>query len=163
LGDHRAWVILEAKEPVGTAVEDSLADTLQTLRARVGLPAVDLAAMIGVKRRQLYNLLRSGRASADRERWIHRLAAAFERLTDAAGGDTARVRAATLKPLADGTSLFDRAAEHNEDALDAAVDALVALLGEGAVSGRIRRPSPTLKRRGGSAGDFLSGYRDWDA
>jgi hypothetical protein len=143
--------------PVDTA---PVADALQALRGRVGLPAVDLAAMIGVQRRQLYNLLRSGRASAERERWIHVLAAAFERLADAADEDTARIRAATLRPLADGSSLYDRAVARDEDAVHAAVDELVGLLGEGRVSGLARRPSPALKRRAGSASDFLSGYRD---
>jgi hypothetical protein len=157
-GDHRAWLFLEA-EP--TSVDQApVADALHALRERVGLPAVDLAAMIGVQRRQLYNLLRSRRASAERERWIHVLAAQFERVAEAADEDTARIRAATLTPLADGSTLYDRAVAHDEVAVRAGVDDLVGLLGEGKVSGLARRPSPALKRRAGSASEFLSGYRD---
>jgi hypothetical protein len=161
-GDHRAWVVLEEPGPV-TVDPPPVADALQALRRRVGLPAIDLAAMVGVQRRQLYNLLRSGRASADRERWIHSLVAAFDRLADAAGEDTARIRAATLRPLADGSTLYDRAVAHDEDAVEAAVDELVSLLSDGRVSGLVRRPSPALKRHAASASDFLSGYRDQDS
>jgi hypothetical protein len=164
-GQHRAWVVLEiteAKAGVGASSYGTLVDTLQALRARVPLPVADLAAMVGVKRRQLYNLMQTGRASAERERWIHLLAASFERLAAAADEDPARVRAATLRPLADGGSLFDRACAHDEGGVQAAIAELVALLAEGRVSGRVRRPSPTLGRRGGSASDFLSGYRDRD-
>lgn len=161
-GDHRAWLILEAEPTPINPATAPVADTLRVLRERVGLPAVDLAAMIGVQRRQLYNLLRSGRASADRERWIHVLGAAFERLAEAANEDVARIRAATLRPLSDGNSLYDRAVAYDEDAVHAAIDELVGLLSEGKVSGLARRPSPALKRRASPAGDFLSGYRDRD-
>lgn len=161
-GSHRAWVILDTNAAPMTS-NAPVADTLRVLRERVGLPAVDLAAMIGVQRRQFYNLLKSGRAGADRERWIHVLAAAFDCLADAASEDIGRIRAATLRPLADGSSLYDRAVAHDEDAVRAATDELVGLLGEGRVSGLARRPSPALKRRSSSAGDFLSGYRDRDA
>jgi hypothetical protein len=155
--------VILSDEKVGAAAADPLAHTLQELRVRTGLPAADVAAMVGVKRRQFYNLLASGRAGVDRQRWIHELASGIERLNSAASDDPARVRAAILKPLADGTTFFDRASTQDEGAVRGAVDELVAMLLDGRVSGRVRTPSPALRRRGGSAGDFLSGYRDRDA
>jgi hypothetical protein len=146
-----------------TAIADPpLGDALQTLRSQVALPAADIAAMVGVKRRQLYNLLTRGRAPAERERWIHVLASAFDRIDAAADHDPARVRAAVLKPLADGRSLFARACAQDEQGLQSAVAELADELRAGGITGRVRRPSPTLRRRGGSADDFLSGYRGRD-
>jgi hypothetical protein len=139
-----------------------LAELVGSLREISGLPASDVAAMIGVKRRQLYNLLESGRASVERERWIGRLHAALTRLHEAAGGEQTRVRASLLTPMADGRTLFDVACQGDAPALGRAAETLVAELRSGRTPGRVQRPSPTLGRRSSAkaADEFLSGYRD---
>lgn len=161
--DLRVRVLIgaSAADPSAAETSKSLAETLRGLREATGLPAADVAAMVGVKRRQLYNLLQGGRASAERERWIHTLTAVVATLSDAADGASEQVRAALLRPLADGRSLFDLACAQDEHAVKQAADELAAALRTGRVAGRVRRPSPTLRRRGnrGAASDFLSGYR----
>jgi hypothetical protein len=138
-----------------------LAELVASMRTISGLPASDVAAMIGVKRRQLYNLLESGRASAVRERWIGKLHASLTRLDEAAGGGRAQVRASLLAPMADGRTLFEIACLRDAPALERATETLAAALGSGRIPGRIQRPSPTLGRRSSAkiADEFLSGYR----
>jgi hypothetical protein len=139
-----------------------LAELVAAIREISGLPASDVAAMIGVKRRQLYNLLDSGRASAERERWIGKLHAALSRLREAAGGEQTRVRSSLLTPMADGRTLFDVACQGDAPALGRAAETLTAELRSGRTPGRVQRPSPTLGRRSSAkaADEFLSGYRD---
>lgn len=138
-----------------------LAEAVQAIRDGSGLPAADVAAMIGVRRRQLYNLLNGGSASSERERWIGTLAEQIAGLRDAAGDDQRRVRAAILLPGAAGRSFYDLACERDEDALRRVTVELADELRAGRISGRVQRPSPTLRSRGSSEAvhDFLTGYR----
>lgn len=142
-----------------------LADVVRRLREQVGLPAAHVAAMLGVKRRQLYNLLERGRATSDRERWIHALAGHVDVLADAANGDPDAVRAAVLRPLPSGQTFFSHATELDEPGVARATAELLELMSQGRLRGRARRPAPSLKRRGreGATSDFLSGYRGSDA
>lgn len=121
--------------------------------------------MVGVKRRQLYNLLEEGRASGDRERWILALQDILVDLSKAAGQDKRRVRAALLRPDITGTSLFDLTCRQDLDASRARAEQLADELRRGGLPGRVSAPSPSLKRRSNAeaASDFLSGYRDRDA
>lgn len=141
-----------------------LAEAVQTIRDGCGLPAADVAAMVGVRRRQLYNLLNGESASSERERWIGTLAEQISTLRDAAGDDPRRVRAAILLPGAGGRSLYDLACERDEDALRRVSADLARELRAGRISGRVQRPSPTLRGRGSNEAvhDFLTGYRDAD-
>ncbi len=148
-------------DPITPTLEP-LDDALKMIRECSGLPAIDVAAMIGVKRRQFYNLLNGERASSDRERWIRSLAAVLSALRDAADGDTARVRASILRPLDDGRSLFELARDRDQDSVLRAKDELVLDLRAGRVTGLVQRPSPTLRARSDhtAAREFLSEYRE---
>lgn len=156
-----AWPV-SVKVFVDDPPSPPLAELVASIRNISGLPASDVAAMIGVKRRQLYNLLENGRASAVRERWIGKLHTALTRLDEAAGGGRAQVRASLLTPMADGRTLFEIACLRDAPALERATETLAAALGSGRIPGRIQRPSPTLGRRSSAkvADEFLSGYRD---
>lgn len=139
-----------------------LAEAVKTIREGSGLPAADVAAMIGVRRRQLYNLLGGGSASSERERWIGTLAEQISVLREAAGGEGRRVRAAVLLPGEGGRSFYDFACERDEDALRRVSAELADDLRGGRISGRVQRPSPTLRGRGSSKAvhDFLTGHHD---
>jgi tetrahydromethanopterin S-methyltransferase subunit F len=156
---QRMWIMLPDAPQI-----TSIAETVREIRDASGLPATDVAAMFGVKRRRLYDLLDGESPSAERERWIHVLAGLIRNLAEAASGETGRVRAALLHPGVDGLSLFDLAIARDEVAARERTTIMCSELRQGQVSGRVQRPSPTLKRLGGSsaASDFLSGYRERD-
>jgi hypothetical protein len=139
-----------------------LADAVQTIRDDSGLPAADVAAMIGVRRRQLYNLLNGGSASSERERWIGTLAEQVSRLREAAGDDARRVRAAILLPAEHDRSFYDLACERDEDTLRRVSAELERGLRAGRIIAHIQRPSPALRglSDADATSDFLSGYRD---
>jgi hypothetical protein len=153
------WILLPE-----TPLLSSIAESVGEIRDTSGLSASDVAAMLGVKRRRLYDLLGGAPSSPDRERWIQALAGLIGELAEAAGADTARVRAALLRPDDSGTTLFDLAVAHDEPAARERAAMLCSELRQGRITGRVQRPSPTLKRRGRSsaASDFLSGYRERD-
>jgi transcriptional regulator with XRE-family HTH domain len=151
------WILLPQ-----TPLLPSIAETLREIRDTSGLSASDVAAMLGVKRRRLYDLLGGAPSSPERERWIQVLAGLIGDLTEAARADTARVRAALLRPDDSGTTLFDLAVAHDEPAARERAAMLCSELRQGRITGRVQRPSPTLKRRSRSsaASDFLFGYRE---
>lgn len=140
----------------------ALSDAVKTIRESSGLPAADVAAMIGVRRRQLYNLLGGGSASSERERWIGTLAEQISALREAASGEGRRVRAALLLPGEGGRSFYDLACERDEDALRRLSAELAGDLRAGRISGHVQRPSPTLRGRGSSKAvhDSLTGHHD---
>lgn len=124
-----------------------LRSVLEDLRRMVPLPVDDLAAMVGIKRRQFYNLLAGRRgAPSEREQWIRQLHDEVERLARAAGDDQ-RLRAAVLTPI-DGSTFYDLACAGDAAAVAAVRAELEGRLAAGAITGSLRRPSPRLARRG---------------
>lgn len=155
-------IVLSPAEVQAPAVSEVVAE----IRDLSGLAVNDVAAMLGLRRRQFYNLLDNGTTTSERERWIHALRGVLGELNDAANGQTDRVRAALLRPDDGGTSLFDLVVGHDEAAARARAGELCDALREGRMSGKVQRSSPRLKRLGASASaasDFLSGYRDRDS
>jgi hypothetical protein len=93
---------------------EPLTDVLARLRRRTALPAAEIARMLGIQRRQLYNLVDGGSTTPDRERRIRALAhfveGLFERLND-----VELVRSALLAPIGtDLRSFVDLAIEGGE-------------------------------------------------
>jgi hypothetical protein len=98
--------------------------------------------MVGLRRRQFYNLLDGNPTTTKTEMRIRRLAAALERLAQATGDGPAALRAAVLTPVGqDATNLFEIAVEGDEGSLARTVEALLAQI---AVQGmrRTRRAIP---------------------
>src|SRR5680860_1547665 len=101
------WVAAE-REP---ARVPSLASLARDLKEKVDLPVDDVAAMVGVRRRQFYNLVNGRTASADSEariRLIHRI---VDELDAAVDHDRSRLRAALLMPVGDRFETLHSAAE----------------------------------------------------
>jgi transcriptional regulator with XRE-family HTH domain len=99
----------EAEPPV--EVSEQLTEVLGRLRAKAGLPAAEIARMIGIQRRHLYNLADGGSTPPEREQRIRALArfvdGLFERYEDVEA-----VRSALLAPIeTDLRSFVDLATE----------------------------------------------------
>lgn len=140
-----------------------LAEIVRDLRRWLDLPAADLASMCGVRRRQLYNLLRGETTSTPREAAIRVLHDIVERLRGILDGDDERVRAATLLPVGPNSeSVYSAAASQDVAALREVGCVVVDRLVSGDSRGLIRRPSPRLARFGSAhaAREFLGEYRD---
>lgn len=140
-----------------------LAEIVADLREWLDLPAADLAAMCGVRRRQLYNLLRGETTSTPREEAIRALHNIVEQLDGILDGDHERLRAAVLLPVGPrGESIYSAATSQDVVALRDVGSAVIDRLAAGDVRGLIRRPSPRLARFGSAraAQEFLTGDRD---
>lgn len=140
-----------------------LAETVRDLRERLDLPVADLAAMCGVRRRQLYNLLSGETTSTLREEAIRALHDIVERLDGILDGDRERLRAAILLPAgAKGETIYSAAVSQDAAALRDVGGAVADRLAAGDVRGLIPRPSPRLARFGSAraARDFLAEYHD---
>jgi hypothetical protein len=160
LGDLVGQTVAGVEDWMGATTP--LRHIVRNLREQVPLPAADLAAMLGLRRRQFYNLISGSRASSERERWIRKVAAGLERLRDAGATEPSVLRAALLHPLLDGRSLYDRACSLDEAGLTEAENALAEALNQRLFSSHLSLPSPRLRGRGSAseASAFLSGYRD---
>ncbi|HSC20476.1 MAG TPA: hypothetical protein VLC07_01995 [Solirubrobacterales bacterium] len=96
------------------------------IRELAGLPVSDLAAMIGVGRRQFYNLLDHGSTSLGTELRVHHLAAQLERLAGIVGEDPAAIRSALLTPVGrPARSLFEVALAWEDSKIEETFGALV--------------------------------------
>jgi transcriptional regulator with XRE-family HTH domain len=85
------------------------------LRDVAGLPVADLAAMVGIGRRQFYNLLERGSASLETELRVQHLAAQLERLVHVVGENPDAVRSALLTPVGTPARSFYEVALAGED------------------------------------------------
>lgn len=104
-----------------------LSAILGSMRESIDIPVADLARMIGLRRRQFYNLLADNPTSADTEARIRRLAVEIERLARATEGGPEVMRAAILTPVgSDAVSLFEVAAAGDEERLREVVTTLLA-------------------------------------
>lgn len=93
-------------EPVVAAHQVDLVRVLRTLREQAGLPVGDLAAMLGVSRRQFYNWVgRDNEPDTGQEQRIRRSAALIAAVHEILG-EPRRVRAALLTTTEHG-SAFD--------------------------------------------------------
>lgn len=136
-GDLGRGFLVEVKSdypdpvPARSDSEDSaplepLAAVLASMRESIDIPVVDLARMIGLGRRQFYNLLDGNPTSTETEARIRRLAAAIERLAAVTEGGPQTLRAAVLTPIGpDAINFFEVAAAGDDRRLAATVEALL--------------------------------------
>ncbi len=120
LSAEQSHLIPEVKESVEDPSHATrpLSAVLKSFRESIDIPVADLARMIGLRRRQFYNLLADNPTSADTEIRIRRLAVEIERLATATEGGPEVMRAAVLTPVGpDAMSLFDVAAEGDQERL----------------------------------------------
>jgi hypothetical protein len=140
-----------------------LAEIVRDLRESLDLPAADVAAMCGVRRRQLYNLLSGETTSTPREEAIRTLHDIVEQLEGILDGDRRRLRAAILLPVGpSGESIYSAATAQDVAALRDVGREVADRLAAGDMRGLIRRPSPRLARFGTAraAQEFLAESRD---
>jgi hypothetical protein len=103
-----------------------LAQLARRLRELVDLPVSDLAAMIGIGRRQFYNLLKDGSTSAETELRLRHLADRVERLAGVVGEEPAAIRSALLTPVGQpARSMFEVAVGDEHSKLGESFDALM--------------------------------------
>lgn len=141
-----------------TRIESGTADIVRSIRKRSGLPASEVAHMLGVQRRQLYKILEGGSTTPEREA---RILAIDEVLNELYGRyeSLAMVRSCLLAPLDEELHSFvDLAAEGD---VRAAWRALVDYLderGDRPVPQYIDRPSKSKRRR--DVSDLVRSTRD---
>lgn len=124
----------------------SVVALLRDLKKKIDLPVEDIAAMVGVRRRQFYNLVSGDTASSARESRIRLLHSVVSDIEAAVGGDRGRLRAAILMPVGERFETLYSAAESGElDRLRAVGYELVRRLEAGEVAGMIDRPAPHLQ------------------
>jgi len=139
-------------------LEISTADVLQSLRERTGLPASEVAQMLGVQRRQLYKLIEGGSTTPEREA---RIRAVDEVVTDlyARVGDHSTVRSCLLAPLdTQLRSFVDVAADGDIRVAREALWAYLEQRGDRPVPQYIERPRRSTRRR--DAAEFVRHTRD---
>ena len=106
--------------------EPQLAEVAGRIRDLTGLPVADVAAMVGIGRRQFYNLLGGGSASLETELRVRHLAALLDRLTGVVGEEPEAVRSALLTPVgAPARSVFEVALAGEDAKFEEALDALL--------------------------------------
>jgi hypothetical protein len=116
--------VSEVVRPLET-LASPLADELVEVRRALDMPVSDLARMVGLGRRQFYNLLSGGQTAPATEARIRRVAEAIRELHDSLGGDADQVRAAVLTPVGDKSlSFFDAASTGDEALIREALEAL---------------------------------------
>lgn len=157
-----AW---DAATALAVDVEEATVDldittTLQRARSQAGLPVQDLAAMFGVKRRHLYNLM-SGEATCDaaRERRIGRVAELVARLSEQSNGNSKSVRSAILARI-DGDSVYDAAVSDDEDRLALATDRALEAIGGPIRPDRLAPFQRASSAEAAAVREFLRSTRD---
>jgi transcriptional regulator with XRE-family HTH domain len=166
---HFAGLVIEpmvapAPAPVveaDTTVAIDIPAALQNARSQAGLPVQDLAAMLGIKRRQFYNLM-SGQDTPDpsRERRIARIADAVRRISDAVDENSRNVRTLLLARL-DGDSVYDAAVADDNIRFDAATErAIAAATGGETVPSRSAPSTRATPKEAAAVREFLRATRD---
>ena len=127
-----------AEHPLGLAV------LCAEMRTFIDLPVQDLARMVGVGRRQFYNLLNGetpAMRSSEDERRLRLVHDHLKHLSDV-GSDASTLRSAVLTPLPaiSGKSFFEVAEAGDIEEIELAHHALHVMLQSGA---RIREQTPT--------------------
>jgi hypothetical protein len=129
---------------------------VELLRHRTALPATDVAQMIGVGRRQLYNLLDGRPTSPDTSRRIGQAQEIVGALVDALGDEGERVRNALLIPIA-GKSLYDTLRDDDYETAHRLLPRVLRRIDAGA---RLPRQLPPSGRGSGGSYDDLFELKD---
>lgn len=132
----------DADDPAPVLAAEPLSAVLESIRESIDIPVADLARMVGLRRRQFYNLLAGSPTGTETEMRIRRLAAALDRLAVATEGGPRALRAAVLTPIGpDATNLFEVAIGGDEKLLATTVEALLVQIETRGVR-RTRRAIP---------------------
>lgn len=130
---------------------NELAAVARRVRDLAGLPVNDVAQMVGIGRRQFYNLLERGSSSPETELRLRHLEAQLERLGGVVGEDPAAIRSALLTPVGDPPrSLFEAALAGEDASLEAIFDALLDRIERRGLR-QVRRAVP--RSRAGEGGE----------
>jgi transcriptional regulator with XRE-family HTH domain len=150
MGDEGTIVYVEISAPALSAEAEisvpPLDEVVTELRARLGMSVDDVAAMCGVGRRQLYNLMSGSTTRTSQEAHIRRLAAHVDALWQAVDGSPQRLRSIALHPV-DGTTFYEAAVAHDSTRMSLLARDLVDAVEAGQLRGAIRRPSPRRRRQ----------------
>lgn len=115
---------------------------LQQLKAQIALPVIDLAQMIGLRRRRFYDLLDGDEPERDRVARIFAVTDVAAELSSLVS-DRKKAASALLAPILDGESFFDLASADSDPAsIRLAGDKLLAALSTGVNPGT--RPAPSV-------------------
>jgi transcriptional regulator with XRE-family HTH domain len=123
----------------------ALDELVTELRARLGMSVDDVAAMCGVGRRQLYNLMSGSSTRTSQEAHIRRLAALVDQLWSVVDRSPQRLRSIALHPI-DGTTLYEAAVARDPAQMSSLSRHLIEAVEAGRLRGAIRRPSPRRRR-----------------
>lgn len=105
--------------------EAALEAVAKRLRDRIDFPVADLARMIGIKRRQFYNLLGGGSTGLETESRLRLLDQLTERIVAVVGDDPRKMRAALLTPVGEeAASLFEASLQDDEPRVRRTAEAL---------------------------------------
>lgn len=139
-------------------VEAGIAEVVRSIRVRSGLPASEVAHMLGVQRRQLYKILEGGSTTPEREARILAIDEVLNELSDKYDS-VAMVRSCLLAPLDEELRSFvDLAAEGDVRAAWRALADYLEQRGDRPVPQYIERPSRSKRRR--DVSDFVCATRD---
>jgi hypothetical protein len=129
----------------------TLSQLAHRLRDLAGLPVADLAAMIGIGRRQFYNLLDHGSTSAETELRVRHLADQLERIAGVVGDNPVAVRSALLTPVGSpARTLYEVALAGEDSKLGETFDALIDRIER---RGLRQVPRALPRRRPGGGGE----------
>jgi transcriptional regulator with XRE-family HTH domain len=139
-------------------VETTTADIVGSLRERTGLPASEVAHMLGVQRRQLYKILEGGSTTSEREARILAIDGVLTEL-HSRYDDVSTVRSCLLAPLDDQLrSFIDIAEERDVQTAWRALSDYLEQRGNRPVPLYIERPQRSKRRR--DVSDFVRSTRD---
>jgi hypothetical protein len=161
---EQRWGLPEWQATASTDVAGvpNVGEAVSELRERTQLPVKDVAAMLGIKRRHVYNLLDGEPASAATIARVHAASRMVQRVGEFVGADPRDVRNALLVPV-EGKSLFERLSEGDVVAADQALGRLAKRVEAGMRLPRRVPPSVRGSRtsydevKGSSAAEILPG------
>ena len=134
----------------------TLSNVVESLREETMLPVNEVAAMIGVGRRQLYNILDGEGTSVETEQHILVVSQMVESLRRRLNQDRRRIRTSLLTPISEieGKSLVQISGSRDPLLMREAVEYLLGIDGKNAVELNWRRTRP-LGTTGETAGMLI--------
>jgi hypothetical protein len=143
------------------AVLVDVPSALKAARRQAGLPVQDLAAMVGIRRRQFYNLV-SGEQNTDDDRAprIAHITDVIGHVSHLMGGNSRRTRQFLLARL-DGDSIYDASVADDDDRVRLAVDRATDAFHRGRSLGHQLPPSArATPQEAAAVREYLRASRD---
>lgn len=130
-------------DPIHGAPIETTADAAKDLKSWLALSVRDVARMVGVKRRQYYNLMNGDKPNSGTARRLIEVREALRPLYEASGDDPEVLRNVILTPIRGlGTSLFQAAVDDDRLSLRAASDQMLGRVVRGVTFGDRPVPPP---------------------